>query len=90
MARIDNGHNGFVIAPKLNTFSREMREPDCACHHYGKKFLPFDAYTPNPVKLHVRGPPTLESLPIEIAPKTNGARGVGVQFEIGRRGNGGL
>ena len=37
----------------------------------------------------MRGPPTLEPLPIEIAPKTNGARGVGVQFWIRRRGNGG-
>ena len=48
MARIDNGHNGFVIAPKLNTLPCEMREPDCACHHYGETFLPFDAYTPQP------------------------------------------
>ena len=81
MARIDNGHDGFVIAPNLNKFPSEIGEPDCACHHYGEKFLPFHAHTLSPVLLMVRGLPTLEPLPIQLTTtKTKRCRGIGVQF----------
>ena len=45
MARVDNGDYRFVIAPKLNSFPRKMREPECARHYYREKFLSFNADT---------------------------------------------
>lgn len=90
MARVYDGYYRFIIAPELNTFPGEVRKPDRTCHHYGEKFLPFDAYTPLPIQLQVWGPLTLEPLTIEIAPKAYGARRISVQFQIWGRGNRGV
>ena len=73
MARVDNSHNAFIVAPKLKPFIRKMGVPEGASDNNREKFLPFNANPRLLVDKKVRRPVPLEPFPIKIPPEPNGA-----------------
>ena len=93
MARVDNSHNAFIVAPKLKALTRKMGVPEGASDNNREKFLPFNAnprLLPRLVDKEVRRPVPLEPLPIKIPPEPNGASCICVQFKVRGGGNKGF
>ena len=64
VARVDNSHNAFIVAPKLKPFTRKMGLPEGASDNNREKFLPFNANPRLLVDKEVRRPLPLEPFPI--------------------------
>ena len=90
MARVDNSHDAFIVAPKLKAFTRKMGVPEGASDNNREKFLPFNANPRLLVDKEVRRPVPLEPFPIKIPPEPNGASCICVQFKVRGGGNKGI
>ena len=90
MARVDNSHDAFIVAPKLKAFTRKMGVPEGASDNNREKFLPFNANPRLLVDKEVRRPVPLEPFPIKIPREPNGASCICVQFKVREGGNKGI